>query len=151
MGLWLRVRKARWRERRRLAAAGAALAIGAKLWLQKTEYFWRSPIANARFQTVTDFEGVEQDAAVLAAAVDGLLDAGSVELLLVGRRQGAAAGLELGVEGGANLGKNGLDDGSRVLRGKTMGKRENQTERYKNECAKTGNHEKTAPWGGEAG
>ncbi len=47
-----------------LAAAGAALAIGAILWFQRTEYFWRSPIADARVQTVTDFDGVEQDAAV---------------------------------------------------------------------------------------
>jgi Tol biopolymer transport system component len=47
-----------------LAAAGVTLAIGASLWFQRTEYFWRSPIANARFQTVTDFDGVEQDAAV---------------------------------------------------------------------------------------
>jgi Tol biopolymer transport system component len=54
----------RWRLVLPLAAAGAALAIGASLWLQKTEYFWRSPIADARFQTVTDFDGVEQAAAV---------------------------------------------------------------------------------------
>jgi Tol biopolymer transport system component len=47
-----------------LAAAGIALAIGASLWFQRTEYFWRSPIAAARFQSVTDFGGVEQDAAV---------------------------------------------------------------------------------------
>jgi Tol biopolymer transport system component len=47
-----------------LAAVVALLAIGASLWFQKTEYFWRSPIADARFQTVTDFDGVEQDAAV---------------------------------------------------------------------------------------
>ncbi|MFZ0663057.1 MAG: helix-turn-helix domain-containing protein [Acidobacteriaceae bacterium] len=47
-----------------LVAAGAVLAIGASLWLEKTEYFWRSPIANARFQTVTDFGGVDQAAAV---------------------------------------------------------------------------------------
>ena len=47
-----------------LAAVGAALAIGAILWFQRTEYFWRSPIADARFQTVTDFDGVEQAAAV---------------------------------------------------------------------------------------
>jgi len=47
-----------------LAAAGVALAIGASLWFQRTEYFWRNPIAAARFQTVTDFEGVEQAAAV---------------------------------------------------------------------------------------
>jgi Tol biopolymer transport system component len=47
-----------------LAAVGAALAIGASFWFQLTEYFWRSPIANAHFQTVTDFDGVEQAAAV---------------------------------------------------------------------------------------
>src|SRR5271157_3376732 len=47
-----------------LAAAAAVLAIGAILWFQKTEYFWRSPIAEARFQTVTDFDGVAQAAAV---------------------------------------------------------------------------------------
>jgi len=47
-----------------LAAVGAALAIGAGVWLQRTEYFWRSPIAGAEFHTVTDFEGVEQAAAV---------------------------------------------------------------------------------------
>jgi Tol biopolymer transport system component len=42
----------------------AALAIGAGLWLQKTEHFWRSPIADAHFQTVSDFDGLEQAAAV---------------------------------------------------------------------------------------
>ena len=47
-----------------LAAAVVALTIGAGLWLDKTEYFWRNPIAGARFQTVTDFEGVEEAAAV---------------------------------------------------------------------------------------
>jgi Tol biopolymer transport system component len=47
-----------------LAAVGAALAIGAALWFQRTEYFWRSPIANAQYQSVTDFDGVEQAAAV---------------------------------------------------------------------------------------
>ncbi len=45
-------------------AAAVALVIGVSLWLQKTEYFWRNPIANARFQTVTEFDGVEQAAAV---------------------------------------------------------------------------------------
>ncbi|MFL6437178.1 MAG: hypothetical protein ACJ71Q_06330 [Terriglobales bacterium] len=46
------------------AALVTGLAIGAMLWLQKTEYFWRNPIADARFQTVTDFGGVEQAAAL---------------------------------------------------------------------------------------
>ena len=53
-----------WRLILPLAALAVALAVGAGLWLQKTEYFWRNPIADARFQTVTDFEGVEQAAAV---------------------------------------------------------------------------------------
>jgi Tol biopolymer transport system component len=47
-----------------LAAAGIALALGAGLWLQRTEHFWRNPITDARFQTVTDFDGLEQAATV---------------------------------------------------------------------------------------
>jgi Tol biopolymer transport system component len=47
-----------------LAAAGAVLAIGASLWFQRTEFFWRNPIADARFQTVTDFDGTAEGAAV---------------------------------------------------------------------------------------
>jgi Tol biopolymer transport system component len=54
----------KWKFVLALAAGGVALAIGASLWLQKTEYFWRNPIANARYQTITEFEGVEQAAAV---------------------------------------------------------------------------------------
>ena len=56
--------RTRWKLVLPLAAAAAALAIGASLWFQRTEYFWRNPLANARFQTVTDFDGVEQAAAV---------------------------------------------------------------------------------------
>ena len=56
--------RARWKFILLVAAATAALAIAAGLWLQTKEYFWRSPIAEARFQTVTDFDGVEQAAAV---------------------------------------------------------------------------------------
>jgi len=47
-----------------LLAVAAIVAVGAGLWLRRTEYFWRDPIAAARFQTVTEFEGVEQAAAV---------------------------------------------------------------------------------------
>jgi Tol biopolymer transport system component len=47
-----------------LLAAAAALALGVAIWLQATERFWRSPIDKARFQTLTDFDGVEQAAAV---------------------------------------------------------------------------------------
>lgn len=56
--------RTRWRFVLPLVAAMAALAMGAVHWFQKTEYFWRSPIADAQFQRVTDFEGAEQAAAV---------------------------------------------------------------------------------------
>jgi Tol biopolymer transport system component/DNA-binding winged helix-turn-helix (wHTH) protein len=45
-------------------ALGAVLAAGVTLWIIRTEYFWQNPIAGARFQTVTDWDGVEQAAAV---------------------------------------------------------------------------------------
>jgi hypothetical protein len=47
-----------------LLGAAAILAIGAGLWLQRTEYFWRNPIADSRFQTVSDFDGENEAAAV---------------------------------------------------------------------------------------
>jgi Tol biopolymer transport system component len=46
------------------AALAVALAIAAIVWVQETERFWRNPIEGARFQTVTDFDGTEQEAAV---------------------------------------------------------------------------------------
>lgn len=42
----------------------AALVIATVFWLRNTEYFWRSPMADARFQTIADFDGVAQAAAV---------------------------------------------------------------------------------------
>jgi Tol biopolymer transport system component len=53
-----------WRLLLPLGAVIAALAIGGMLWLRRTEYFWRNPIAGARFQTVADFDGVAQAASV---------------------------------------------------------------------------------------
>ena len=47
-----------------IAAAGVVLAIGVLLWLQSRDYFWRSPLTDARFQTVSDFDGLEQAAAI---------------------------------------------------------------------------------------
>lgn len=46
------------------AVAGGVLAIAAIHWFQRTERFWRNPLADARYQTVTDFDGMEQAAAV---------------------------------------------------------------------------------------
>jgi Tol biopolymer transport system component len=46
------------------AAAAAALTIAAGIWLRATEFFWQSPLAGARFQRVTDFDGTAQAAAV---------------------------------------------------------------------------------------
>jgi Tol biopolymer transport system component len=54
----------RWKFILPLAAAAVVLAIGTGLWIQRREYFWQNPIAGARSQTVTDFDGLEQDAAV---------------------------------------------------------------------------------------
>ena len=46
-----------------LAALGV-LTLAISLWLQKTARFWRNPIADAQFQTLTDFDGLEQAAAI---------------------------------------------------------------------------------------
>ena len=46
------------------AAVAIALAITAIGWVQETERFWRNPIGEVRFQTLTDFDGTEQAAAV---------------------------------------------------------------------------------------
>ena len=56
--------RAQWRLILPLAALIALLALAVGFWINKTEYFWRNPIAEARFQKITDFEGVEQAAAV---------------------------------------------------------------------------------------
>jgi Tol biopolymer transport system component len=55
--------RARW-EIGTLSSVLGLLAIVAYLWLQRAEHFWRNPIADAHFQTVTDFDGSEQAAAI---------------------------------------------------------------------------------------
>ncbi len=47
-----------------LSGAALALILGVSLWLQRSEYFWRSPIAEARFQTVSNFDGMEEAATI---------------------------------------------------------------------------------------
>jgi Tol biopolymer transport system component len=54
----------RWSVILPLAAAAALFVVGVIVWWQRTEYFWRDPMAGAQFQTVTEFEAVEQAAAV---------------------------------------------------------------------------------------
>ncbi len=56
--------RSRWTFVLLLLLAVGTLAIGAILWFHRTEYFWRNPIADARFQTVTEFDGLEQAAAL---------------------------------------------------------------------------------------
>ena len=56
--------RTRWKLIGLVGAVAAALVIGVILWLQGTEHFWRNPVAGARFQTVTDFEGLQEAAAV---------------------------------------------------------------------------------------
>ncbi len=45
-------------------AMAAVLAAAVMLRIRTKEYFWKSPVTGARFQTVTDWDGVEQAAAV---------------------------------------------------------------------------------------
>ena len=49
-----------------LVAGGVlVVAVGVALWaLERAEYFWRNPLADAVFQNVTDFGGTEQAAAI---------------------------------------------------------------------------------------
>src|SRR5213075_2994706 len=42
-----------------LAALGL-VAASAMIYMQRTELVWRDPLAGARFQNVTDWEGVEE-------------------------------------------------------------------------------------------
>jgi Tol biopolymer transport system component len=52
-----------WRLVWALAILGA-VGMVATLWLKRTERFWRNPLADAHFQTVADFDGFEQAAAL---------------------------------------------------------------------------------------
>jgi Tol biopolymer transport system component len=47
-----------------VAVAAVVVATGAGLWFRAARLSWRSPIADARFERVTDFDGVAQAAAV---------------------------------------------------------------------------------------
>ena len=47
-----------------LAVAVAALAVGGSVWLKKTDYSWRNPIADAQFVTLTDFVGKKEAATI---------------------------------------------------------------------------------------
>ena len=58
-----RASRVRWKPLATIFGAISVVAIAAGIWVQRTE-FWRNPIADAKFQAVTDFEGVEQAAAV---------------------------------------------------------------------------------------
>jgi Tol biopolymer transport system component len=54
------------RARSVVAAAGAvaAIAIGALVWMERHDYFWRNPIAGAAYQSLTGFDGENEAAAV---------------------------------------------------------------------------------------
>lgn len=62
---WTSRRWSPWGLAGRLTTVGVVVAAGTTFWLrQSTDYFWRSPIADVRFQQLTDFHGSEQAAAV---------------------------------------------------------------------------------------
>jgi Tol biopolymer transport system component len=49
-----------------LAGAALVLACASVAWwlMQRTEYFWKSPLANAQFRSLTDIEGTENAATI---------------------------------------------------------------------------------------
>ncbi len=47
-----------------IGGAMAFLAVGALLWMQRTDRFWRNPIAGAAYQSLTGFDGQNEAAAV---------------------------------------------------------------------------------------
>lgn len=53
-----------WKFVSALAVGGIALPLGIGFWLQRTEYFWRNPLAGARFQMITSFDGVAPGVAI---------------------------------------------------------------------------------------
>lgn len=59
-----RGKRNRWRIWLLPAALAVVLAAAALAWLQRSERFWRNPMADARIRIVTDFDGTEQEAAV---------------------------------------------------------------------------------------
>jgi Tol biopolymer transport system component len=55
-------RPARWWT---LSAAALLVTVGGGWWLlDRSDYFWRDPLTGAKFQTITDFAGTEQAAAI---------------------------------------------------------------------------------------
>jgi Tol biopolymer transport system component len=55
----------RWRAAWAIMVTAVLAVAAATYWLrERTEYFWRNPVADAQFQHVTDFDGIEQAAAI---------------------------------------------------------------------------------------
>ena len=58
-------RASRWPFTWLMMGAGAVLAAAtAVVLLQRADYFWRNPLADAQFRPMTDFDGAEQAAAI---------------------------------------------------------------------------------------
>jgi Tol biopolymer transport system component len=57
-------KQTRWRLWLTATVVAIALAIAGIIWLQKTELLWRNPVEGGQFQSVTDFDGTEQAAAI---------------------------------------------------------------------------------------
>src|SRR5580700_1134428 len=57
-------KQTRWRLWLAAAAMAIAVAIAGITWLRKTELLWRNPVEGAQFQSLTDFDGTSQAAAI---------------------------------------------------------------------------------------
>ena len=58
------VRARRWVAAGLMVLAVGAVVAGARSWLARTDTLWRNPVADARVESVTDFDGHEQAAAI---------------------------------------------------------------------------------------
>jgi len=54
----------RWRWWLTAGAAAVTLTIAGIIWFEKTELLWRNPFEGGQFQSITDFDGTEQAAAI---------------------------------------------------------------------------------------
>jgi len=132
------VRRRRWRIPA-VIAAGILFATGVVAWhLRRIDYFWRNPLATARFTRLTDWDGSEVDAAIssdgkfvaFVSDRDGPFDdwvtqVGSDEFLNLSKRQFP----ELYFDSVRNLGFSG-DDAHVWLRISSLGGKGNTVEAW---------------------
>jgi Tol biopolymer transport system component len=60
----LGIRPRSWAKGGLILLAAGLLVVGGRFWLGRTEVLWNSPVADARIESVTDFDGLESAGAI---------------------------------------------------------------------------------------